>query len=130
MGPHPPPSGRALHSVQIRGRPWSPGGRAGKQCQLRLGGKPPRGAVLHTWTAYFPGLPPALYKRPPTHRSPSPHFDSPLKKGPGPPRSGLRMECPEGKAPTSRPLGAPLVRPFVPRAALGAAEGQRRGPGR
>lgn len=130
MGPHPPPPGRALHSVQIRGRPWSPGGRERWQTvPAEIG----REAAPRRCSPHLDGLfpwPPALCKRPPTHRSPSPHLDSPLKKGPGPPRSGLRVECPEGKAPTSRPLGAPLVRPFVPRAALGAAEGQRRGPGR
>lgn len=84
---------------------------------------------------YLDGLfsqPPALCKRPPAHLRLSPQLHSPLNKGCGPPRSGLRTEYPPLWAPSLRPLGAPLARPssaFVPCAALRAAGGQRRGPG-
>lgn len=117
----------------FRADPQAAAGPGGPPAALpRLGGKPPRGAVP------APGRPasrpPALCKRPPTPRGPSPPPDCPLEKGGGPPGLGLRLrlrvECSKGRVSAPRPLGAPSARPFVPRAALGAARGQRRGPGR
>ena len=124
---HLPGGALSIPRRAARGRVSRAGGRA---VQPILGGKPPRGAVPRTWTAYFPSLLLCVNGPHPPQALPTSRLLP--KKKPWAIEVESAGGVPSPPAPAPRPPGAPLARPssaFVPRAALRAAGGQRRGPG-